>query len=512
MSFLFHFGDLLLDGKEPVDDSVDKIVTFLFTQPAFPVVCLTRSNIYSFRFYGGWLQHRRCTIVFLLLLSLPLFTKQFAGEPIECFTPTYFTEAQSRYVNSYCWTVSTFYLDQNQQQPTQLHSPASSSGAQSKRTSYDAEYGSGRVHSIDYVDEYEIPSNMQPQQPGRRVQVKVSYYQWAPMILLAKAITFYVPFALWKALARRRGISLRQLMKRITRLSQLSPSHPDRPTLLHEILEQIHVLVRGTNRCNPSSAMNKPQHTSAIKLTMQQSRLFITFLFIKILYLLNDLLQFYLLVTFLGDDYLTHGWEIIRHLWTKSQWWTSPRFPLQTSVYIFIYYSCVDQLWLAVWCYTIHLGMLFTDYALSELRNKDPSGFTSAIASCQLIYSTRKSVQFGGFILWHCYLSQWQAWRYGATETAGLHLGSNLSNTTYCPASTAKRTNVCDSAVDRSLSTIWVVTASLSCDWSRLITAARRWEQSSRNFTDAAVIFKPPVILRLTQQWLSRRSQLLFHR
>lgn len=26
MSFLFHFGDLLLDGKDPVDDSVDKIV------------------------------------------------------------------------------------------------------------------------------------------------------------------------------------------------------------------------------------------------------------------------------------------------------------------------------------------------------------------------------------------------------------------------------------------------------------------------------------------------------
>ena len=287
-----------------------------------------------------FLQHRRCTIVFLLLLSLPLFTKQFAGEPIECFTPTYFTEAQSRYVNSYCWTVSTFYLDHGQQsQQSQIKNSPSSPAEASKRTAsgYESDYGGGgRVHSIDYVDEYEIPSNIQPQQPvggsSRRVQVKVSYYQWAPMILLAKAITFYVPFALWKAMARRRGISLRQLMKRITRLSQLSPSHPDRSTLLYEILEQIHVLVRGTNRSNPTRAMNKPQHTSPVKLAMQQSRLFITFLFIKILYLLNDLLQFYLLVTFLGDDYLTHGWEIIRHLWTKSQWWTSPRFPLQTSV------------------------------------------------------------------------------------------------------------------------------------------------------------------------------------
>ena len=278
------------------------------------------------------MQHRRCTIVFLLLLSLPLFTKQFAGEPIECFTPTYFTEAQSRYVNSYCWTVSTFYMDQNPQQPSKPQAPTSNSnnGPEAKRAIYESDYGNGRVHSIDYVDEYEIPTTIHQQQSGRRVQVKVSYYQWAPMILLVKAITFYVPFAIWKSLARRRGISLRQLMKRITRLSQISPSHPDRPNLLHEILEQIHFVVRGPNRTKQLGTMNAQRTASPFKLTMQQSQLFITYLFIKFLYLLNDLLQFYLLVTFLGDDYLTHGWEIIRHLWTKRQWWTSPRFPLQT--------------------------------------------------------------------------------------------------------------------------------------------------------------------------------------
>ena len=228
--------------------------------------------------------------------------------------------------------MSTFYLDHQQQQPTAAttttSAAAGSSGqtAEAKRSSYDADYGSGRTHSIDYVDEYEIPAGVQHQPAGRRVQVKVSYYQWAPMILLAKAITFYVPFALWKALARRRGISLRQLMKRITRLSQLSPSHPDRRTVLREILEQIHFLVRGTRNNRQHSGDNKGQQSnpsappassmsalSPLRSALQQGRLFVTFLFIKILYLLNDLLQFYLLVTFLGDDYLTHGWEILRH-------------------------------------------------------------------------------------------------------------------------------------------------------------------------------------------------------
>jgi hypothetical protein len=45
MSFLFHFGDLLLDGKDPVDDSVDKIViNFLF----FTQLCRSSSkNIFK---------------------------------------------------------------------------------------------------------------------------------------------------------------------------------------------------------------------------------------------------------------------------------------------------------------------------------------------------------------------------------------------------------------------------------------------------------------------------------
>ena len=86
------------------------------------------------------------TIVLLLLLSLPLFTKQFAGEPIECFTPTYFTEAQSRYVNSYCWTVSTFYLVDSSSSKT----PAKTSAAD--------DANKRRTHSVDYVDDYDVDS------------------------------------------------------------------------------------------------------------------------------------------------------------------------------------------------------------------------------------------------------------------------------------------------------------------------------------------------------------------
>ena len=79
-SFLLNrFHDLIGGIHVPVDDGVDKL-------------------------------NRKYTLLVFLFLALPIFTKQYIGDPIECFTPTYFTEPQARYVNSYCWTASTYYL------------------------------------------------------------------------------------------------------------------------------------------------------------------------------------------------------------------------------------------------------------------------------------------------------------------------------------------------------------------------------------------------------------------
>lgn len=271
MSFLFRFGDILLGAQEAVDDSIDKI-------------------------------HRKCTIVVLLLLSIPLFTKQFAGDPIECFTPTYFTDAQSRYVNSYCWTVSTFYV-QNEVAENQ-HMPQT-----------------GRGQGADY-EEYDAPAI-----PRRGQQVKVNYYQWAPMILLAKAMTFYMPYVLWKSLAQHRGVSLTQLMKRVSSLSKMNSADGEREALMHEVVEQIQIFI--------GQLVNEQQVTfhgewGALTRLTRRCRILITFLFIKTVYLCNTLLQFYLLVSFLGDDYMTHGFNILAHLWAKGEWYVSPRFPLQT--------------------------------------------------------------------------------------------------------------------------------------------------------------------------------------
>ena len=184
-----------------------------------------------------------------------------------------------------------------------------------------------RVHNVDY-DEYDTPAT--PAKRGQ--QIKVNYYQWAPIILLAKALTFYVPFALWKGMAYNHGVSLRHLMKRVTRLTQISSGHPDRQTIMIEIIDQMKTLIRRTPDY-PSHAFRSLDRIGCgltTVLGLPRSRLYLTFLLIKLLYTVNIVIQFYILVSFLGDDYLTHGLDIISHLWNKNEWWASPRFPLQT--------------------------------------------------------------------------------------------------------------------------------------------------------------------------------------
>lgn len=74
-----RFHDIIGGIHVPVDDGVDKL-------------------------------NRKYTLLVFLFLALPIFTKQYIGDPIECFAPVYFAEHQARYINSYCWTQSTYYM------------------------------------------------------------------------------------------------------------------------------------------------------------------------------------------------------------------------------------------------------------------------------------------------------------------------------------------------------------------------------------------------------------------
>ena len=54
--------------------------------------------------------NRQWVATFLLLIVAVVGMSQFVGDPIHCFTPTYFSSAQEAYAESYCWTASTYQM------------------------------------------------------------------------------------------------------------------------------------------------------------------------------------------------------------------------------------------------------------------------------------------------------------------------------------------------------------------------------------------------------------------
>ncbi|XP_015795103.1 innexin unc-9-like isoform X1 [Tetranychus urticae] len=290
MSFLFRlvqFHDLIGGIHVPVDDGVDKL-------------------------------NRKYTLLVFLFLALPIFTKQYIGDPIECFTPTYFTEPQARYVNSYCWTASTYYLV----------------AADADDEDYDIVGQVGK--NQDPPDPRVLPEELDyggfdvaSTGPERLRRVRVGYYQWAPLILLVQGCCFYVPFLVYNSCAHNAGVKLRRLLKKASDIASLPPGCQQREALLAEFVDQFHTLVTGEAGWCTDPSCRLP--LSCRCCSGGPSRyLCLLYLLVKSLYVLNVGLQFLLLGSFMGRGFLRHGLELIRRLMVEGEWWASPRFPLQT--------------------------------------------------------------------------------------------------------------------------------------------------------------------------------------
>lgn len=53
---------------------------------------------------------RKFTTSMLVVLALVVTTKQFVGEPINCWCPAHFTDSHRHYANTICWISDTFYV------------------------------------------------------------------------------------------------------------------------------------------------------------------------------------------------------------------------------------------------------------------------------------------------------------------------------------------------------------------------------------------------------------------
>jgi len=257
--------------------------------------------------------NRKYTVIILLLVMMPVCTKQFLGQPIRCFSPQYFSDAQGDYVNSYCWTASTYYIVWGQDvtykgEDLKLNTPIISQPGPNKQSSGNTGFMGTLIK-------------------GRKIEV--SYYQWVPIILGAQAFCFHVPFILWHSLATNSGIRVAFVLNGIGEIAGIHAGREDKDSLLMDIVDQIDSFLGLRHYELATTCCTRAKRHICIG-RRYGNYLFFLYLCIKLLYLLNLIGQLYALKVFLGTDLFIHGLNVITGLFYDQEWRTSPRFPTST--------------------------------------------------------------------------------------------------------------------------------------------------------------------------------------
>ena len=232
---------------------------------------------------------------------------------------------------------------------------------------------------------------------------QITYYQWVPLILLFQALLFKSPNLLWRMLHGGSGLNLDKLTDLADKTQYGSPEERKRT------IEHIAYFIDrwlDSNRVYHMNIIVKARKKFAKILCCFCGKREGTFLvglymFIKLLYVVNVISQFFLLNAFLSNDYGMYGFEVMQHLTEHGAWKESPRFPRVTlcdfnirqmvniqrftvqcvlpinlfneKVFIFLWFwfvlvsilSCINML---VWVYNLYYQKNRVSYAKKYLK------------------------------------------------------------------------------------------------------------------------------------------------
>ncbi|CAF3346523.1 unnamed protein product [Rotaria sp. Silwood1] len=259
---------------------------------------LSVSNIRQFRdddSYVDRLNHRYTTtlcVVFAILVT----TKQYAGDPIDCWVPAQFKPSYEAYTDSYCWIANTYYIPIDQ----------------------------------------ELPDDEQ----GRRNK-DILYYQWVPFILLFQAFLFYFPRVVWRTLNIKSGLDLVNLVDAAVKYEQVE-QYESRDRIMSYLIINIERYISARAHL---TRRHIEKHYSYIRRFFQLflfcsnrhfgNYLVIVYFLIKLLWLVNVLAQLFLLNAFLGNEYYLFGFEVMEKLFKNQRWTENRHFPKVTYWYVY---------------------------------------------------------------------------------------------------------------------------------------------------------------------------------
>ncbi|RNA18499.1 innexin unc-9-like isoform X6 [Brachionus plicatilis] len=234
--------------------------------------------------FADRLSHRY-TVSLLIIFCVLIGSTQLVGSPIACWAPAQFTGPMTQYTNYICWIANKYYV------PT------------------------GDL----------LPNPSEPR------QYRVNYYQWVPFILAAMALFFYMPFGLWHLLAKPNGLDAKSVMKIIYSMDQCSAESRDK-TMRNAVKLIDRAIDYHRSNYDQSLLGRLRRRFTRCFLPNNRSGHYISslYMFVKVLYLVNVLGQFFLLNAFMGHNFAMYGFDVIGDLVAGRDFWESPRFPRVT--------------------------------------------------------------------------------------------------------------------------------------------------------------------------------------
>lgn len=227
------------------------------------------------------------TVCLLLLFAVVVSSGQYVGDPIHCWCPAEFTGTFVSYTKNYCWIANTYYIPM----------------------------------------EAGIPKDI-----AERQKAELNYYQWVPLILTFMAFMFKAPNIIWHLLNTKSGINLSKVCDLTDNIQVGKPD--EREKNVQQIARYIDRWLRENRNYHQNFFVRVRQKISNVFCFCFAKRdgCFLTgfYIFVKALYCVNIVGQFFLLDAFLGMDFGGYGFEVLSYFREHGEWRETPRFPRVT--------------------------------------------------------------------------------------------------------------------------------------------------------------------------------------
>ena len=232
------------------------------------------------------LNHRYSTFI-LVVFAIVVSTKQYVGEPINCWCPAHFTDNHEDFTNKVCWVSNTYFVP---------------------------------------LLKKDIPEVDEPKE-------RIGYYQWVPMILLVQAMFFYLPAMVWRFMNNKAGVDVNNIVEAAMTLQHTAYADNRGKTLQFMAKHMDRYL--GSTREYRQGCCTNIKHFVSRNCCLICGRKYgnyivVLYLTVKMLYLLNVIGQLFVLNAFLGTNYHLYGYEVISKMMHYEDFTASERFPRVT--------------------------------------------------------------------------------------------------------------------------------------------------------------------------------------